>query len=59
LRDEAKEFDRRGARLVAVAPHHAYHVRRCVGEDGPFPVLADPALTVSATYGAAFGLFER
>jgi len=59
LRDDAKEVERCGARLVAVAPHSAYHVRSMVGDDLPFPLMADPALTASATYGAAFGLYGR
>src|SRR5262249_17528552 len=53
------QFQRRGARVVAVAPHQAYHLRALVGTGGPVPILVDPALTVSATYGAAFGSFDR
>src|SRR5262249_19136053 len=51
--------ERRGARLVVVAPHHPYHVRSVVGEVAGFTVLVDPALTASATYGSAFGTYQR
>jgi peroxiredoxin len=60
LRDRIDEFEKRGAQLIAVDPHESYRVRhmlRSVGqraEELTYPILADPAHTVSATYGVAF-----
>jgi peroxiredoxin len=60
LRDKIDEFEKRNAQIVAVDPHESYRVRhmlRSVGfraEELTFPILADPANTVSATYGVAF-----
>jgi peroxiredoxin len=60
LRDQIEEFHQRGAQVLAVDPHESYRVRhmlRDVGFDSgdvAFPILADPAATVSATYGVAF-----
>jgi peroxiredoxin len=60
LRDRIKDFEDRGAQILAVDPHEAYRVRHMLRDVGlkaeaiAFPVLADPANTVSATYGVAF-----
>jgi len=60
LRDRVKDFEKRGVQIVAVDPHESYRVRhmlRSVGvkaDELTFPILADPANTVSATYGVAF-----
>ena len=60
MRDRAKEFEDRGTRLLAVDPHESFRVRhmlRSVGrraDELTYPILADPAATVSATYGVAF-----
>ncbi len=60
LRDKTKEFEDRGAQLVAVDPHESFRVRhllRDVGlraDDLTYPILSDPAATVSSTYGIAF-----
>ncbi len=60
MRDKIAEFAQRGAQILAIDPHEPYRVRhmlRNVGA-GPdqvaFPILADAAHTVSATYGVAF-----
>jgi peroxiredoxin len=60
LRDQIDEFEKRGAQVVAVDPHESHrlrHLLRSVGqraEELTYPILADPAHTVSATYGVAF-----
>ena len=60
MRDKIAEFKKRNVQVVAVDPHESYRVRhmlRSVGhraEELTFPILADPAHTVSATYGVAF-----
>jgi peroxiredoxin len=60
LRDKIKEFERHGAQVMAVDPHESYRVRHMlrdvgVGPDAvAYPILADRANTVSATYGVAF-----
>lgn len=60
MRDKFAEFEKRNVQLVAVDAHESHRVRhmlRSVGygsDDLTFPVLADPAHTVSATYGVAF-----
>lgn len=60
LHEEVKEFERRGVQVVAVVGKSIDHVRKMLelrglkaGQLG-YPVLADPADTVSATYGVAF-----
>ena len=60
LHEHAKEFEARDVQVVTVVPRDADHVRRMLelrdlkpGKLG-FSVLADPAATVSATYGVAF-----
>lgn len=60
MRDKIAEFEKRNAQVIAVDPHESYRVRhmlRSVGhrsEELTFPILADPAHTISATYGTAF-----
>jgi peroxiredoxin len=60
LRDLRSDLESRGARLLAIDPHEPARVRRLLPAvtSGPgeaaFPVLADAAGTVSATYGVAF-----
>ena len=60
LRDRVDEFKRHGAQLIAIDPHESFRVRhmlRSVGYEADvltYPILADPANTVSATYGVAF-----
>lgn len=55
-----KEFDAAGAQVLVVDPHESYRVRHMLNKAGlkaddlHVPVLADPAHTVSATYGVAF-----
>lgn len=60
MRDRIKDFDNRGVQILAVDPHESYRVRHMLRDVGlkadavAFPILADPANTVSATYGVAF-----
>jgi peroxiredoxin len=60
LRDRINDFEDRGVQVLAVDPHESYRVRHMLRDVGlkadavAFPVLADPANTVSATYGVAF-----
>lgn len=60
MRDRIKDFEDRGVQILAVDPHESYRVRHMLRDVGlkadavAFPVLADPANTVSATYGVAF-----
>lgn len=60
MRDKISEFEKRGAQIVAVDPHESHQVRymlRSVGhraDELTYPILADPAHTVSATFGVAF-----
>jgi peroxiredoxin len=60
LRDKTKEFEDRGAQLLAVDPHESFRVRHLLRDVGlradalTYPILADPAATVSSTYGVAY-----
>ncbi len=60
MREKLGELDKRDALLFAVDPHESYRVRHMLRDAGTevdevsFPVLADPASTVSASYGVAF-----
>jgi peroxiredoxin len=60
LRDKIDAFRKRGAQLLAIDPHESHRVRhmlRSVGQRADeltYPILADPAYTVCATYGVAF-----
>jgi peroxiredoxin len=59
LRDKISDFEKAGAQLLVVDPHESWaakHFLKDVGlESGDigYPLLMDPALTVSATYGLA------
>src|SRR5262249_61815300 len=58
--DNIKAFEDRKVQVLAVDPHEPYRVRHMLREVGSkadavaYPILADPAATVSATYGVAF-----
>jgi len=60
LREALAEFKGQNAQLLAVDPHEAWsakHLLKDVGfttDDVQFPLLLDPAQTVSAAYGVAF-----
>jgi peroxiredoxin len=60
LREQMTAIREQGAELVAVDPHELWAARSLLKETGlstdqlNFPLLLDPALTVSATYGVAF-----
>jgi hypothetical protein len=54
LRERVKEFERRGAQHLTVLAEEPFFIRHLPGGEVPYPVLADPAATVSATYGVAF-----
>jgi peroxiredoxin len=60
LRDRLGDFRVAGAELLVIDPHESYRVRHMLKEAGfdpedlHVPVLADPAYSVSATYGVAF-----
>lgn len=60
MRDQIEAFHQRGVQLLAVDPHESYRVRHMLRDVGyeagdvTYPILADPASTVSATYGVAF-----
>ena len=59
MRDKISDFEKAGAQLLVVDPHESWsakHFLKDVGlESGDigYPLLIDPALTVSATYGVA------
>jgi peroxiredoxin len=60
LREQVALFKEAGAQLLAVDPHEHWSARYLLKDSGfdtddlNFPLLADPAQTVSATYGVAF-----
>ncbi|MBI1914383.1 MAG: redoxin domain-containing protein [Planctomycetes bacterium] len=60
MRDRIKAFEQRGVQVLAIDPHELHRVRhmlRSVGykaDQVAYPILADSAGTVSATYGVAF-----
>lgn len=60
MRESIDEIEKRGGQLLAVDPHESYRVRHMLRDVGfeagqvEYPILADPAFTVSATYGVAF-----
>jgi peroxiredoxin len=58
LREKIAVFEKRGAQVLVVDPHGSHPVLlRSVGQRADeltYPLLADPASTVSATYGVAF-----
>jgi peroxiredoxin len=59
LRDQVAEFDKAGAQLLVVDPHEAWSAKRFLKDVGlqsgdvGYPLLLDPAQTVSAAYGVA------
>jgi peroxiredoxin len=60
LRDNLSKLHAAGAELLAIDPHESYPARHFLNEVGVetddlrYPLLLDPALVVSATYGVAF-----
>jgi peroxiredoxin len=60
LRAKLAEIKEQSAQLLAVDPHEVWSAKFLLGETGQstddlnFPLLMDPSLTVSATYGVAF-----
>ncbi len=60
MRDKIAEFEKRNVQLFAIDPHESHRVRHMLRDVGTkpdevlYPVLADPANAVSATYGVAF-----
>ena len=60
MRDQLENFSDLNAQLLAVDPHESWSADFLLKEtglstdDSRFPLLMDPALTVSATYGVAF-----
>jgi peroxiredoxin len=60
LRDTLPAIREAGAELLAVDPHEVWATRALLKQSGlstddlNFPLLLDPAWTVSATYGVAF-----
>ena len=60
LRERLADFQQMDAQLLAVDPHEAWSGKYLLRESGletadvSYPLLLDPALTVSATYGVAF-----
>ncbi len=60
MREKLESIDDLGAQLLAVDPHEIYSARFLLKETGfssddlQYPMLMDPSLTVSATYGVAF-----
>ena len=55
-----KELDKTNAQILAVDPHESWAAKALMKRAGAstdelsFPVLMDPSLTVSATYGVPF-----
>jgi len=60
LRETLTEIHKLGAELLAVDPHEAWASQALMKDTGleaddlNYPLLLDPALAVSATYGVAF-----
>lgn len=60
LRGQLDRIRQAGAELIAVDPHEAWASKTLLEETGlktddlNYPLLLDPALTASATYGVAF-----
>lgn len=59
MRDKVKEFEDAGAQLLVVDPHESWSAKRFLKDVGlktgdvGYPLLLDPTLTVSATFGVA------
>lgn len=60
LRESLETLDDAGAQVLAVDPHESWSAKFMLKDSGAstddlsFPLLMDPSLTVSATYGVAF-----
>lgn len=60
MREKLEQFQHLDAQLLAVDPHEVWAGRFLLKETGlktediSYPLLLDPSLTVSATYGVAF-----
>jgi peroxiredoxin len=60
LREELATIEGAGAQLLAIDPHEVWSAKFLLKETGlgtddlQYPLLMDPAVTVSATYGVAF-----
>ena len=60
MRETLEEFSEVDAQVIAVDPHESWSAKALLKDSGfpkdsvNFPLLMDPALTVSATYGVAF-----
>lgn len=60
MRGKLAEIKGQAAQLLAVDPHEVWSAKFLLKETGQstddlnFPLLMDPSLTVSATYGVAF-----
>ena len=65
MRDKLDEFTDLDAQLLAIDPHETWSAKYLLKESGlttdelSFPLLTDPAVTVSATYGVAFQMRIR
>lgn len=59
MRDKIREFEEAGVQLLVVDPHESWSAKRFLKDVGletgdvGYPLLLDPTLTVSATYGVA------
>lgn len=60
MRDQLNELTNLNAEVLAVDPHEIWSAKYLLKESGlstddlNYPMLTDPSLTVSATYGVAF-----
>jgi hypothetical protein len=54
-----KKFERLGVQWLTVIANEPFYVRNLPGGQVPYPVLADPAATVSAVYGVAFQVHNK
>ncbi len=60
LRKSLKDIDGVGAQLLAIDPHESWSAKYLLKDAGAstddlhFPMLMDPSLTVSSTYGVSF-----
>ncbi|MBI1913723.1 MAG: redoxin domain-containing protein [Planctomycetes bacterium] len=54
MRERIKQFEDRDAQWLTVIAQDPFYIGGLPGGQVPYPVLADPAATVSATYGVAF-----
>ena len=59
MRDKLKSLEEAGTQLLAIDPHESWAAKALLKESGlatddlHYPLLADPAHIVSATYGVA------